>query len=333
MKAIVFDRCGPAAEVLRLGEAPRPEPGPGQARVRMLRVPINPSDLMFVRGIYGKRPSLPGTPGFEGVGVVDQVGPGWIARVRGLKPGRRVAVPNSRGGNWAEEVVVPARQLVPLPDDIPDDQAATFFVNPLTVLAMVNRVLQVPRGAWLLQTAAASALGRMIIRLGRQQGFRTLNLVRRADAAAELRQIGADAVIDLSTEAAEPAINAVTQGAKVRYAIDCVGGTMGLEAVKALAPGGRLLLYGTLSGEPIPLDPRFLISGQKRIEGFWLSEWVQQQRALTMLGLFRQITRLLKADVLTSPVEATYEMDQIGEAVTHAERPGRHGKILLKIRS
>src|SRR5205085_11609970 len=125
-----------------------------------------------------------------------------------------------------------------------------------------------------------SALGRMVIRLGRHQGFRTLNLVRRADAALELKHLGADEVIVTTTDAVEKRVDAATNGAKVRYALDCVGGTMGRDAAESLGPGGRLLVYGTLPGEPIPLDPRLLISGQKRIERFWPSEWAQQHRAL-----------------------------------------------------
>src|SRR5438094_6990916 len=129
MKAIIFEQFGNPADVLHVGEAPMPEVGRGQVRVRMLASPINPSDLMTVRGEYGKRPALPFTPGYEGVGVVDAAGPGILKRIRRLKPGKRVGVLNARGGNWKQYVVVSARELVPIPDDIPDEQAATFFVN------------------------------------------------------------------------------------------------------------------------------------------------------------------------------------------------------------
>src|SRR5206468_699626 len=144
-----------------------PPPGRGRVRVRILASPVNPSDLLFVRGVYGRKPSPPATPGFEGVGVVEESGGGLLGR-RVLR--RRVAVLNGSGGNWQEQVVVPAQQAVPVPAGLPDEQAASFFVNPATALAMTRHVLRVPAGAWLLQTAAGSALGRMIIRLGRQEG-------------------------------------------------------------------------------------------------------------------------------------------------------------------
>src|SRR5438034_135939 len=112
MKAIVFDRFGDPAEVLQLREMPDPRPGPGQVRVQMLSSPINPSDLLYVRGEYGRKPKLPSSAGFEGVGIVRENGGGLLGR---LRLGRRVAVLNGIGGNWQEQVLAPARQVVPVP--------------------------------------------------------------------------------------------------------------------------------------------------------------------------------------------------------------------------
>jgi len=331
MQAVVFDRFGDPAEVLQVRDVPLPEPGPGQVRVRMLASPVNPSDLLVVRGQYGRLPSLPATPGFEGVGVVDAAGPGLLRLLRGLSPGRRVAVLNGAGGNWQQFVVLPARQVVPLAADLPDDQAATFFVNPTTALVMTQWILRVPPGAWLLQTAAGSALGRMIIRLGKHVGFRTLNVVRRREQGEELLRAGGDAVVSTNDESLEERVRALTGEAGVRFAVDAVGGSTGLAVVRALGPGGRMLVYGTLSNEPIALDPRVLMVGQKRIEGFWLSEWVKQQSPLTMLQLFRKVQHLLRAGVLTSEVGATFPLAQIHDAVRQAATPRRQGKVLLRM--
>lgn len=331
MKALVFDRFGDPAEVLQLRDVPLPEPGPGQVRVRMRATPLNPSDLLVVRGEYGRKPNLPATPGFEGVGVVDKVGPGLLARLRGLRPGRRVAALNGQGGNWQEYVILPVRQAVPLADDISEEQGASFFVNPASVLAMIRWILRVPPGSCLLQTAAGSALGRMLIRLGRHDGFRTINVVRRPDQAEELRRLGADEVICSSQESISERVLALTQGAGVPFAVDAVGGTTGTAAVQSLAAGGHMLVYGTLSEEPLSLSPRVLMVGRKRVEGFWLSEWSRAQGPLTMLKLFRQIQQLLRASVLTSEVEATYPLTKAAEAVRHAAQAGRQGKILFRI--
>lgn len=331
MKQLVFERFGDPQEVLHLREAPPPEPGPGQVRVRMIASPVNPSDLLVVRGQYGRLPPLPATPGFEGVGVLDAVGSGWLAKLRGLRPGRRVAVLNGRGGNWQEYVVLTAREVVPVSAELPDEQVASFFVNPATALVLTQRVLRPGPGDWLLQTAAAGALGRMVIRLGKHLGFRTLNVVRRRDQAEELRRAGAEVVVATDEEPLVERVRGLTGGFGVRYALDAVGGGTGRAVVECLDAGGRLVVYGTLSAEPIALDPRLLMVGQKCIEGFWLSEWVRAQGPLTMLRLFRQIDRLLRQDVLTTTVGVSYPLEQFREAVTQAQAPGRQGKVLLRM--
>lgn len=331
MKAVVFDRFGDPAEVLQVREVPMPEPAGGQVRVRMIASPINPSDLMTVRGQYGRLPKLPGTPGFEGAGVVDVVGSGLLGRLRRLKPGKRVAVLNATGGNWQEYVVVPVKQVVPVPADLPDEQVASFFVNPASALLVVRYVLRVPPGAWLLQTAAGSELGKMVIRLGKHFGFRTLNVVRRREQAEELLRAGGDAAISTNEESLEERVQTITGGAGVGFAIDAVGGATGSAVVRALGEGGRMLVYGTLAGEPLTVDPRILIAGQKRVEGFWLSIWARSHNPLTMLNLFRQITSLIRAGVLITEIGGKFPLNDIGAAVKEAERPGRPGKVLLQI--
>jgi NADPH:quinone reductase-like Zn-dependent oxidoreductase len=307
---------------------PPPAPQRGQVRVRMLLSPVNPSDVLTIQGRYGRQPPLPATPGFEGVGVVEE-GRGLLAwRVRG----RRVCVLSGGGpGTWQEQVVVPARQAIPVPSSLSDEQAAMFFVNPASALVMTRYVLRVPAGAWLLQTAAGSALGRMVIRLGRHYGFRTLNVVRRREQADELLKLGGDAVVASDSEKLPERVAALTESRGVPFALDAVGGVTGAEAVAALGRGGRLLCYGTLSGEPIPLDARALMVGQKRVEGFWLSEWARDQGVVTMLLLLRRLGKLISSGVLASEVGQTFPLEQVKEAVRQAVAPGRQGKVLLRV--
>jgi NADPH:quinone reductase len=331
MKALVFDRFGDPSKVLQLQDVAVPEPGPGEVRVRMLASPINPSDLLVVRGQYGRLPKLPATPGFEGVGVIDAAGPGLLRLLRGLKPGRRVAVLNGGGGNWQEQVIVAARQVVPVAEDLPDEQVAMFFVNPATALIMTQAVLKIAAGQWLLQTAAGSALGRMVIRLGKHFGFRTINVVRRAEQAEELRRHGAENVVATANESVTDKVKALTAGAGVQYALDAVGGAMGKAAVEAMGAGGRMLVYGTLSDEAIALDPRVLMVGQKSITGFWLSEWVRSQGVLSMLKVFRQVQGLMRQGVLTSEVSSSHPLEDYQRALTQAQSTGKAGKVLLRM--
>ncbi|HTU93329.1 MAG TPA: zinc-dependent alcohol dehydrogenase family protein [Gemmataceae bacterium] len=327
MKAIVCERWGEPGEVLQVREVPEPVPGRGEVRVRMIASPINPSDLLMVRGQYGRQPPLPATPGFEGVGIVES-GSGLLAR---RVMGRRVAVLNSGSGNWKEQVVIPARQAVPVPKELSVEQAATFFINPASAVVMTRYILQVPAGAWLLQTAAGSTLGRMIIRLGQRFGFRTLNVVRRREQAEELLRLGGTAAIATNDESLAERVAALTGNEGVRYALDAVGGATGSEVVRVLARGGRLIVYGTLAGEPMSVDPRTLMVGQKRIEGFWLSEWVRAQKPWTMLWLFRLIGKLMREGVLVSEAGKSFALTDIHAAVRQSELPGRQGKVLLRM--
>ena len=329
MKAIVFEQFGDPAEVLQVREVPEPEPGPGQVRVRMLASPIGPADFLTVRGEYGHRPRLPATPGTEGVGIVE-AGRGLLGR---LRVGHRVAVLNETGGNWQEKVVVSALRVVPLSRHVPDDQAATFFVNPATAFIMTRLVLKVPPRAWLLQTAAGSALGRMVIGLGRHFGFRTINVVRRRQQAEELLQAGGNVVIDTESESIEDRVQAITGGEGVHFALDAVGGKTGSAVARSLARGGRLLVYGTLAEEPLSLPSRMLFLGVKHIDGFWLSDWARRQSVWTMVRLFRRIHELMAKGVLSTDIGPVFPMDEIKAAVRQASTPGRHGKILLRMSS
>jgi NADPH:quinone reductase len=329
MKAVILEQYGDPDEVLQVRDVPVPEPARGQVRVRMIASPVNPSDVLFVRGEYGRQAKLPATPGFEGVGVVE-AGSGLLARrVRG----KRVAVLNGVTGNWQEKVIIPALQAVPVPESLSDEQAATFFVNPASALLMTRYVLKVPRGAWLLQTAAGSALGRMVIRLGQTYGFRTLNVVRRGEQADELTRLGGTAAIVTDHEPLAERVNELTKGEGVRFAIDAVGGATGSEVVKVLGRGGRLLVYGTLAGQPLTIDPRTLLVGQKSVEGFWLSEWMREAGPLAKLRLLRRVKRLLGDGVLGSEIGSTFPLDEVKAAVRQATTTGRQGKVLLRIGS
>jgi NADPH:quinone reductase-like Zn-dependent oxidoreductase len=221
--------------------------------------------------------------------------------------------------------------VVPVPESLSDEQAASFFVNPTSALAMVHHVLGVGAGERLLQTAAGSALGRMVIRLGKRHRFRTINIVRRGEQADELHRLGADAVICSDNEPIVERVHALTNGAGVPYAIDPVGGETGSAVVSCLGVGGRLIVYGTLSGQPMTVNSRTLMTGDRTIEGFWLSNWVSRQGTVTMLRLFREIRQLMRDGVLDSEVGSSFRLDQIQEAVEQAEKPGRKGKVVLKL--
>src|SRR5262249_15635070 len=165
----------------------------------------------------------------------------------------------------------------------------------------------------------------------RQENFRTINVVRRPEQAAELKREGADEVVCNTTESLPERVQHITGGKGVRYALDAVGGTTGAEALASLAPRGRMLVYGALSGEPSPIDPRVLIVGQKCVEGFWLKEWMDEQGLLKKFFLMKRIARLIRSGALATPVGEQFPLDRVQDAVRAAEAVGRGGKVLLRI--
>lgn len=335
MRAVVMEKFGLPAEVLQVKDVPDPKPRAGEVLVRMLASPINPSDVLSVQGVYGHLPKLPATPGLEGCGIVEASGGGWFGK---YLVGKRVSFLNGKTGNWCEKTVIPARQAVPIGNEIPVEQAAMFFVNPTTAYLMTREVLNVPSGEWLMQTAANSALGHMVIRLGREFGFKTLSIVRRAEQVDELKKLGGDAAVhfDPREHAAshlKDEVKRVTGGQHPKYAIDAVGGATGTAVLESLGSSGRMLVYGALSDEPVDASPRTLITYGKKVEGFWLARYMMELGVLGKLRLVKKISRLMKAGILVSDISATYSLDQIQEAISAVSTPGRNGKVLLRIGS
>ena len=219
--------------------------------LRMRARPVNPSDLSMLRGRYGQLPPLPATPGLEGVGEVEALGAG----VDSVAAGQRVVPLGASPGTWAERMVVPAARLVPVPDGVSDDAAAQLVVNPLSAWVLLVDELDVQPGEWLLQNAAGSTLGRIVLQLARARGFRTINVVRRAEQGEELLALGADEVIATDRDDLGERVREITGGEGVAKAIDAVGGELAGRMAAALAPRGTLITYGRLSGEAsVPLD-------------------------------------------------------------------------------
>lgn len=252
-------------------------------------------------------------------------------QVHGLVPGQRVGVVNGQGGNWAEYAAVPAHDLLPVPDDLPDEQIASLVINPASALLMLRHVLAIPPGAWLLQSAASGELGRMIIRLAHLDGIHTINVGRRREAAAELERLGADAVVVSTEGPIDEQVRRIVGPEGVQYAIDPVVGETGTQMYRALGEDGRMLVYGFLTGEPIRVgaDPRDILAGRRILEVFWLGYWLPRLEESARRQLVQDIITLLHEGILTTSAARPFSLEEIGSAVTEAEATGRRGKILL----
>ena len=352
MKAARLSHFSHDPATIRVEQVPMPEPGPGQVRVRMLFSPVNPSDLNFLHGTYHSAlqrmiwnkgqttvcydpqrrvvcPVPPYTLGGEGVGVVDACGSGWLAR-RLL--GKRVAIACAPpAGCWQEYSLAEAKKSVVMPADIPDHQAAMFFVNPLAAYVMIREVLRVRPGDWVAVSAAGSALGKSVVRLGKLYGFKTLCVVRSDSNSAELLALGADAVVETDHQDLLSEVWRITGGKGVQHALDCVGGHLAGELVQCLGMNGHLLVYGTLSGKPLEVPGRDLMMPLTRISGFFLSNWLALQSPLKLLAILRSVKKLTQAGIFQSEVTQVFPLEQVADAVAAATASGRTGKVLLSL--
>lgn len=350
MKALELSEFGRGAAGVRRVDRDPGEPGRGRVRVRMIAAPVHPSDMNWVEGTYHDAvrrtiwnldektlafdpertrplPEPPYTLGVEGVGVVESAGEGLLAH---RLVGKRVSVSADGEGTWQEVTVVDAKRALPVPASLSDEQAAMLFVNPLTAHVLVHEVLRVKRGEHVLVTAAASALGRMIIRMGRAHGFRTIAVVRRRAQEAELRALGAAAVIVTDEEDMRARVHTVTAGRGVPYALDCVGGALGGDVIRCLTLSGHAVLYGTLSKEPITLAPRDLMMPVARVSGFFLPSWLARVSLFTKLRVLRAVVSGIESGLLASEVSETFAIDAYEDALRAATTPGRTGKVLFR---
>ena len=324
MRSIRFDNFGEPADVLRVEDVPRPSAGPGEVLVRMRMRPINPSDLLTVRGFYGELPELPATPGLEGVGVIEALGPD----VHGLEVGQRV-IPAGTRGTWQELLVTNAMNLISPPDGLSDESAAQSTVNPLSAWVMLTEELAVQPGRWLLQTAAGSTLGRIVLQISKLLDVKTINVVRRRDQIDELKALGADEVICIEDEDLATRVMAITDGAGVPAAIDAVGGEIGGAVAQVLAQNGVMLAYGMLSLEQMPINGGQMVWASSSVRGFWLTSWLRQIPAEKQREVRSEVLRRMANKEIVPPIEARYDFGDVTEAVRHAEKPGRRGKVLL----
>jgi NADPH:quinone reductase-like Zn-dependent oxidoreductase len=322
MKSIQLKNTGQPADVLHVVQKPTPQPASGEVLIKIIASPINPSDISFVQGRYGIRPDLPSGAGFEGVGLVEAVG----EEVR-LPVGSKVSFTGV--GSWSEYIVVNQKAAIPLPEALPDNIAAQLFVNPFTAWAMVEES-GVQAGEWLMITACGSAYGKLVIQLCQKKGIKTIGTVRRDDLTTDLKKLGLNEVVNTETENLPQRVSEITEGQGVKCVLDSVGGTTTEEAMKCVAQGGKVLIFGLLSQKNPRLEVGLMIFKEITIKGFWLTEWMRTADTQVRTQVAQNVIGWLASGEVELPVEATYGLDEIARAVVHAEAPGRWGKILVK---
>ncbi len=324
MRAALHEQFGDPTEVLHGGEAPTPQPGAGEVRVRTVLAPIHNHDLWTVRGQYGYKPTLPAIGGSEATGVIEALGEG----VTGLREGQRVSAASVHG-TWAESFIAPARMVIPMPDSIDDNMAAQLIAMPLSAL-MLLEFLQVEKGQWIVQNAANGAVGKALAMLAKARGVHCLNLVRRDDGVAEMQALGIDHTVSTAQPDWMAQVRAQLGEGGAAAAVDSVGGKASGELVSLLGENGTLVSFGSMTGEPMQIGSGDVIFKQATVKGFWGSKVSQAMAPEDKRRLVGELLTLAAAGGLSLPVDAVFGLDQIAEAAKASLQPGRNGKVLLK---
>ena len=234
MKRAQYSQRGPVPqEFIDAVDFELPPLTSGQVLIQVLAAPINPSDVLTLTGGYGILPPLPAVGGNEGVGKVIQLGPD----VSTIVVGQTVMLPVG-GGTWATHMIGEAKKLMPLPNDADPLQLAMMTVNPPTASLLLSEFVDLNAGDWVIQNAANSGVGEYLIQLAKVRGFKTVNIVRRESAIAEVKIAGGDVVL-VDGEGLAKRVADATGGAAIRLGIDAVGGPPGNRPARGLSCAGR----------------------------------------------------------------------------------------------
>ncbi len=293
MRQLQLVAHGEPSEVIELNTIFEPALGEEDVLISMEAAPMNPSDFLFVRGIYGIRPAFPSSVGAEG------------------------------------EVVVPVRNIVPMSDKADPLQLSMIGINPATAYLLLNRYVSLMPGDWIGQTAANAAMGQYIIALAKLSGVKTLNVVRREEAAEQVRQWGGDRVV-LQGDNLHKDVEEALDGKKLSLVLDTVGGAPVGELAKSLKPGGSIVVYGMQSGQFPAMPPKEFIYGGLSLHGFWLINWIRNAPRTEIKEIYQKLGDLVADGSFSAAVEHVYPLDQFKEAFKQSLKSNRSGKILFK---
>ena len=324
INAAVYERHGNPADVLRVESRPWPTPAPDEVLVQMRAAPINPADLNQIDGKYPVRPELPATPGFEGAGVVVNAG----GNASTIPAGTLVILPHNLG-TWREAVAVKATELVAVPPGIDPVHAAMLKINPMTAWRLLHDYVDLKKGDWLIQNAANSAAGHAVIQIARELGYKTVNVVRRAELIDELRAEGGNVVLVDGENLREQVKNATSDGS-IRLGLNAVGGDSALRLANCLAPGSTMVTFGAMSLHPLKIPNGLFIFKDLRFRGIWINKWYDNATMAERMDAFRPLFEMAKRGLLRTKVEKSYSLSEAKAAVAHAAQGKRSGKIIFQ---
>ncbi len=321
--AAVYRQYGKPAEVVAAETLEVPALRQGQVLVKLLRAPVNPSDLGMIGGSYGMLKQLPAIAGREGVGEVVEAAAGAA-----LKVGDKVAL-SSELGTWQQYQVADSDALMRVPEGLDLDALAMAFINPPTALCFLEKFAKLGEGDWIIQNGAGSALGYFLIQMCAARGVKTVNMLRNAAAKkAALEKIGADIIVD-ENEFDAKKIKTLTDG-KILLGLNQIGGESVSNMIKAAGNSATIVTIGAMTSDPIRFPTRFLIFNDLRLRGFWWDKWQRTHSKAEVDAVYAKIFGMIKDGTLKAPVDSVFKIADIQNALARAMENSRSGKVMIE---
>ncbi len=324
MKAVFQDSPG---QDLILRDVKIPEPGKGEVLVKMKFSPVNPSDLSQLRGTLAPLPEYPFIPGIEGSGTVVAAGKGILPRMRA---GKNVACsPKGKGGTWAEYIVTDASKCIPLGKNIDLQSGSMLIVNPMTALALLDIAIKGKYKA-IVNNAAASSLGLMMVDLCKSNRIKLINIVRNNNQLGILEKAGAEYILNSSDSDYIINLRKVLKELDAKLLFDAVGGEQTEIFIKESLDGSRIIMYANLSDKSFSSDSRDILQHGKTIEGFSLPLWISGKSIIQLLSHTKRVKAFMSASHKPL-VKEKIGLSEINSALIKYREEMSGGKILLEL--
>jgi len=320
MKAVLFHELG-GPEVLKLGDAPKPEPRPKWVSIKVHAAGINFADTLFRQGQYLMKPNLPDSPGLEAAGVVEAVGEG----VTHVKPGMRVTAIGTK--TYAEYCTVSGAQVIPLPEHVSFEEGAAFPIQTLTAYHMLHTSHQTTPGQTVLVHSAAGGVGIVAVQIAKAAGARVIGTVSSNSKFDLVKQYGADEVINYEAQDFAEEVLRLTNKRGADLILDAVGKPTLEKGLRCLAPFGHLILYGRAGGVPDPINPMSLFQKSTKVSGFVLYT-VSSMPDKHQAGIERSF-QLMKEGKLKLVIGKSFPLADAAAAHRLMESRGSVGKLVL----
>lgn len=327
MKSVIYHRFGVPQEVLEVEDVPALDPGSDEVVIALEAAPVHLADLKQIQALpWFDQYTPPRTPGYEGVGRITKLGHG----VTDFRLGERVFLP-VRFGAWREESVAKTTELWRAPEGIAAEQLALVPINLSSAWLMLEGVVPLRRGDWIIQNAANSNVGHYVMRLAKRKGYRTINVARRESLLQRLAESGGHVNLLDGDDLAER-VRAAIGSDLPRLAIDAIAGDAPARLARCYGPeGGTVLTYGLLSGEPCRVPPEMLMFGGITLTGFMTFRTMARVGPARVAEMREELAQFLVEEPPSAKIAAVYRFAQVRKAVAHAARTGaeREGKIVL----